>query len=511
MNKWSIVAGGLTMCCLVSDSQAVEAENAFVKVSADTPVYRLEQKGEKDFNAYCSSTAPATFSVAAQPTNWVLVAPASGSLAVTPGTSGVWKVKSQLGEDKPEGKIYLWNYFIEADGYNAKDITVPFGKEVKYFSYEGLNTVNSDWDVSGFDKNDQNSNTYKIIFNRDWWDITEWFTESYPTPQPGVYKIKANLTGNPSVTDTGVMTVVDAEFTENESHPYGFDDYTNWSLGPPDYYGDRKGHCTLPYASVHAGNQGMAYLTVDPTSNTKEIQISSSASENDLALNPETTVTTTDFGFTPASSWFPQTATVTAKMDDANLAKLEIVSYKKKNYTCLIVNVIKHSTDTTPPLHSSATKYNDVFKQAIIEFSVSIHDQPFVYQLPNQNGGAWKEADIHALKNAFCSANPLLVSTYNFIVFNLYDIAEDVFVNGTGYINGTFSFLYAGMLMNDPNLLTAPHEMGHNFGLYDLYTKNNSIPIRDPDADNLMNAPCCSKLRTSQWTTIRATHQNIGD
>lgn len=338
------VAGGMLMVCLMSDSQAAEAENAFVKVSADTPVYRLEQKGEKDFNAYCGGVAPATFSVAAQQPDWVLVTPSSGSLAITPGNSSVWKVKSKLGEDKPDGRIYLWNYHIKAEGYNAKDITVPFGKTVKYISYEGPNPVNSDWDVSGYGKNDQKNNTDSIIFNRSTWDITEWFTESYSTPKPGVYEIKAHLTGKPSVNDSGVMTVVGAEFTENESHNYGFDDYSNWSLGPTDYYKvgtERKGHCTLPYASVRAGDQGMAYLTVDPTSNTKEIQISSSASENDLALNPETTVATTDFGFVPASSWFPATATVTAKMDDTGLAKLELVSYKKMTCHTITNGVIE--------------------------------------------------------------------------------------------------------------------------------------------------------------------------
>jgi predicted 3-demethylubiquinone-9 3-methyltransferase (glyoxalase superfamily) len=101
------VAGGMLMACLMSDSQAAEAENAFVKVVGESRVYRLEQKGEKDFNAYCGGVAPATFSVAAQQPDWVLVRPASGSLAITPGTSGVWKVKSQLGEDKPDGRIYL--------------------------------------------------------------------------------------------------------------------------------------------------------------------------------------------------------------------------------------------------------------------------------------------------------------------------------------------------------------------------------------------------------------------
>jgi hypothetical protein len=307
------------------------------------------------------------------------------------------------------------------------------------------------------------------------------------------------------------MTVVGAEFTENESHPYGFDDYTNWSLGPTDYYKtgtNRRGHCTLPYASVEEGHEGKVNLTVTPASNKKAIHLSS---DGQITMNPATTIQSAPVAFTPSSGWFTETATVTAKMDDTDLTKLEIVSYKKKNYTCLIVNVISRSTDTPLPLHSSVTKYNNVFKQAVIEFSVSIHDQPFVYRLPPQKQGIWDKVDRDALKVSFASTNPETMAMYDFVVFSIYGEDRYTYVLGRAGDDEVFCFLYAGLLLGSPDSLTAPHEMGHKFGLSNLYTLNGVTPISGPDWENLMNSTSQKKLRKSQWTTIRATHQNSGD
>ena len=476
------------MCCLVSDIQAAEAQNAYVKVSADTPVYRLEQKGDTDFDAYCGGAGHATFTVGALD-GWELVAPSSGSVSIAVGGTGGWKVKSKLNEDKPEGTIYLWNYYIRADVYNAKNITVPFGKEVIYKSYEGENTTASDWLVMSAWK----GNTSSIIFNRGFWGITEWFTESYTTPKPGVYGIHANLTGKPWVFDEGEMTVVGAEFNENESHPYGYDDYSNWSLDPTDYYGDRKGHCTLPYASVEEGHEGMVNLTVDPDSNTKAINLSSSAPVSKLALNPETTETTTDVGFTPASGWFPQTATVTAKMDDTSLAKLEVTSYDLRQYKCLLVPVCT-VTNSGPGVHSSCSKFNEAFKQAVTEISTA--KEYYLYSSVPVDY-IWTDSTLNALKESFVRDNPALAKKHDFIMF---------FVEGT--LNGNYRIAGAGerggiysVIFNEAALLdsVAPHELGHNFGLLDLY----DVHVSGSDLENLMNNLGGKKLRKSQWQTIR--------
>jgi len=494
------VAGGLIMCCLVSDIQAAEAQNDYVKVSADTPVYRLEQKGDTDFDAYCGGSGPATFKVVKMG-NWELVAPASGSVTIAPGGTGGWEVKSQLCEDKRNGTIYLWNYFIKADEYNAKNITVPFGKTAIYRSYEGENTANSDWSVNGYEESGKKYNTDSIIFSRSFWDITEWFTESYPTPQPGVYEIKANLTGNPSVTDAGVMTVVGAEFTENESHPYGFDDYSNWSLGPADYYKvgtERKGHCTLPYASVEEGHEGMVYLSVDPDLNTKAIPITSSASA--LALNPETTLTTTDVAFTPSSGWFPETATVTAKMDDTTLAKLDVISYDLRQYKCLLVRVSSDGGHTWPPVPASCYKYNSVFKQAVLGFTTT----SFLYTYNFPSDSKWRISELQDLAGSFTRDNPELSENFDFLVFIIegYDENDDK-VCGRGETKGYYSWIYAELAAKT---YLAPHELGHNFGLADQYTKLGEITELGPDKDNVMNDSYSWKLRRDQWVTIRENH-----
>jgi hypothetical protein len=359
--------------------------------------------------------------------------------------------------------------------------------------------VSSDWDVSGYEKSKQKSDTDSIIFSRSFWDITEWFTESYSTPKPGVYEIKANLTGKPSVNDSGVMTVVGAEFTENESHPYGFDDYSNWSLGPTDYYGARNGHCTLPYAAVRAGDQGMAYLTVDPASNTKEIQISSSASESDLALNPATTVATTDFGFTPASSWFPQTATVTAKMDDTPLAKMAVHSYELKHYKCLVVRVGKMLPDGSPfysKIHGSVQNINPVYRQTVVDFSFDVLFFEYDY---GPNGIIWTEADAGKLGTSFFNKCSGIISEYKSVLFMIDG-------RGAGGASGwgssvpgiPFSYIFTQGL-EYPYLV--PHEIGHNLKLDNIEDNNG-------DKFNLMfwtasdNIYMQKKLRYSQWDKI---------
>lgn len=504
MKKMLFVARGLIMCCLMSDIQAAEAQNDYVKVSADTPVYRLEQRGESDFDAYCGGSGPAILTVDPLDDSWELVAPASGSVTIAPGGTGGWEVKSQLNEDKPNGKIYLWNYFIKADEYNAKNITVPFGKTVKYSSYEGMNKANSDWSVSGDEKNAKKYNTDSIIFSRSFWDVTEWFTESFATPQPGVYQIDANLTGKPSVTDAGVMTVVGAEFTENESHPYGFDDYSNWSLDAGDYYGARKGYCKLPYASVRDGYAGMSTLVVNPVSNTKNIEISSSTSR--LEFNPTTVITTRNIGFTAQSGWFSSSGILTAEMDETTLAELKIKAYRKRDYKCLLVRVgtLDNQEYIYSALHSSYANINYVFKQAVVVFGSQECTLDYPYAPAN---GIWSESARYALRDYFYSNPPeeITPSEFQCIVFMILG-SDTGTAAAWGQHPGKLSWVYT----RTENPYVSAHEMGHNLGLDDEYIRvNGDFKSLGPDTNNLMNAIGLSsvkalqyRLRNFQWDII---------
>jgi hypothetical protein len=489
------VAGGMLMVCLMSDSQAAEAENAFVKVVGESRVYRLEQKGEKDFNAYCGGVAPATFSVAAQQPDWVLVRPASGSLAITPGTSGVWKVKSQLGEDKPDGRIYLWNYHIKAEGYNAKDITVPYGKTVKYFSYEGPTMVNSDWTVNTISKN----NYQGIDFTRTFWGSINWFTFPSLTPNPGVYQIRANLHGKPTITDNGKMTVVNTDFKESVDHQYGFDDYSAWNLGPSDYYGDKKGRCTWPYASIKSGSYGISELAVFPIQNSKEIPIKSSIEQ--LTCEPQSVNATSDIQFHSVStSQIPLDGYLKTELDGIELSRLNVTSYKEKTHKCLIVAVSENPSCEFPDNTRFQQLYNDVYRQAVLLIYCST-----ARYTKSSWPEVWTEDDMHALGNEFV-AQLGEAAQYNSYVFLLPGISwEGKQYLGYGGMLGNYCFLFSEI---ESSPMVPSHELGHNLGLDDLYRKTNGVYVAGTDLKNLMNmggAVAQYKLRKQQWDAI---HKN---
>jgi len=257
----------------------------------------------------------------------------------------------------------------------------------------------------------------------------------------------------------------------------------------------------LPYASVRAGDQGMAYLTVNPVSNTKEIQITSNASENDLSLNPETATATTDFGFTPASSWFSQTATVTAKMDDTDLAKLEVTSYNSRQYKNLIVGVTSNGGTNIPSFSGSCYRCNDVYKQVAFEFTSSTT----WYNYTNFPANAkWSNNDLAALAETFLNDSSNELEQYDFFVFIIRgDDAERYNISGRGEFKGIYTWLYTDHIVST---YLAPHELGHNFGLDDQYTIQDETKVLGPDKANLMNDSSNWRLRKSQWETCRRHH-----
>ncbi len=99
-------------------------------------------------------------------------------------------------------------YYIKSNQENGeKEIIVPAGTSVTYTAYEGANTKSSNWTVNGQSKNNESS----IIFNRSWWDVPGWFSESMGTPDPGIYNISATQADDNNKSDHGEMTVVGIE------------------------------------------------------------------------------------------------------------------------------------------------------------------------------------------------------------------------------------------------------------------------------------------------------------
>lgn len=497
------VAGGLMMCCLVSDIQAAEAQNAYVKVSADTPVYRLEQKGDTDFDAYCGGSGPATFTVGALD-SWELVAPASGSVTIAPGGTGGWKVKSQLCEDKRNGTIYLWNYFIKADEYNAKNITVPFGKTVTYKAYEGLNPdpVESDWNVNTKTK----SNLPSITFTRPFWGAIDWFTEPYSTPNPGVYQIHANLHGKPTVSDSGKMIVVNTRFTENCEHPYGFDDFTAWSLGPDDYYnyGSRTGYCQLPHASVRIGNfAGLTTLTVNPSGNTRDLPIVPTVAT--LTCNPQTVKETADVSFS-ASSASTTGAYLESKLDGTVMGTLQVSAYHEKTRKCAIIAVYGGTIVTVDNISSftgpDASEYervlNLIYKQAVLRTSCTAG----IFVKDNQLPASWSNQDLDDIANDYISrlTDGEKSDTYVFLLPG--NDAGNPLLEGKGEIGGKYVWVYFGHFTEQA---VYAHEIGHNLNLEEEY----NVVTKEPGSDkaNFMNNLNGIRLRKFQWDVIQGVNQ----
>ncbi len=137
---------------------------------------------------------------------WELVEPneASQPLRMACGDTATYSV-SKPPEDAGSGTIECHCYFIQSDHDDgAKDIVVAAGDSVTYRAYKDGASCSSDWTVNGKTVSD----TSRIVFNRDWWDVPSWFYPAMDTPKPGVYSIEAHDIRHRELKDSGTMTVV---------------------------------------------------------------------------------------------------------------------------------------------------------------------------------------------------------------------------------------------------------------------------------------------------------------
>lgn len=396
-------------------------------------------------------------------------------------------------------------YWIEASGYDEKDITVPEGTTVQYVARENGDSKKSNWTVSMSGGASQSkSEAASITFNRSFWgDIAAWFTsdQAVTTPVPGIYTITAVPSDNTSFSPapSATMRVVGGEFKEHSSHAYGFDDYTNWNKNAADYYGAKTGRCTLlPYASVKSGYQGHSNFVLTP-SISRDIEFFSS--ENRLLFSPSTTKSTVEITFEAASGWF-SSATLSAKLSNDTLAQLEVNSFDQTSKQMLIVLVAPNvSTTVTAPAGTSSTTLNKVFQQVVLNINCST--DTFIYSAaPN----VWGSSDRMSLKNAFISSPPpgISIDDYDHIIFVIAG-SDSESALAWGEVGGKFMWIYT----STNRKYVVAHELGHNYGLRDQYTYNNGNVTPGDDLYNLMNSVISSihheqfRLRKSQWTTIK--------
>ncbi|MFA6354018.1 MAG: hypothetical protein WCW93_03750 [Candidatus Paceibacterota bacterium] len=363
----------------------------------------------------------------------------------------------------------------------AKVITVPAGTNVTYSAYEGSSSKNSNWTVNGNTKNNESS----IIFSRSWWDVSGWFSEGMGTPDPGVYNITASPTDDANISDSGIMTIVGAQFSQGTCS--GYDDYTNWNKGASDYYSpNRTGYCTKPFFSLKDEANGTALLTLTPSPVSESVNIT----ENDSSienLSPANTTSSTNVSFKGIAGFWSDEGDIDAVFKNTTLASITVCAYKEKNIDVLIVKVngASHAAD-----------YGR-FSQAIVTANIddltynksTITVDGIEYNI-NDNT-IWSEAMFRQLRDDFYTYNS--TAAYDYVQFIVKGSMDD----GSCGMSDNIPAKDSWVLRDIAASRTYPHELGHCLGLYHRNSDKDALMCQTADANIGVE-----KLRKAEWDDV---------
>ena len=538
---------GLMVFCgsLSAYAETVGLDYVTVETS-DMSVYWGVTKDKKNAYFYCDNTK--TFCE-----NGFTVTPKSGWRLVTPsavtvahGSHMEWEVMSINSEDTESGKIYLRDFYMEADVMGQKsefspNILVPEGTQVTYKAKQGSGEIGSAWVVQNGGTIQTQANSSYIPFTLAFWGAgTGWFGNpaTLNTPQKGVYTISAKPNNEPNLplmpSHSAKMDVVIGSFIQHPNDTgntlvNGFDDYTNWEIKQgqteaeksADYYGARKGRCKLPCASIFTGDvfgfyfDGIIALEFSGASSPLRHPISLTT-DKPLTLKCEETAVTEAFSTVTLQSlrqsgnWI--SPRIKAETNGLVFAELNAHSYEPKVMTsCLFVRVGREHASKpgeyvypNEPPSTIRTTLNMIFRQGGREFGGLMNTIKFPFSAHPLND-IWSDTAREALKVDF-TAKVLDQNNYRHIVFLLLGVdKEDNMIRGRGDWPGRFSWIFSRSL-SSYFLPTIGHEIGHNLGLdeeYDVLDRTSG-----PDKDNLMNntdRPSTRfRLRKHQWETVNA-------
>lgn len=405
--------------------------------------------------------------------------------------------------DIEEGSDLPWDvevgtkfYWIEASGYDEKDITVPEGTTVQYVARENGDSKKSNWTVSMSGGASQSkSEAASITFNRSFWgDIAAWFTsdQAVTTPVPGIYTITAVPSDNTSFSPapSSLMTVVGAEFKQGNS--LGWDDFSNWSKDLSDYYGSRNGKCNNPYIAVKHNTSGTAALHLTPSSCSKDIKIT----EDDTSienLSPETTKRSTTVSFKGIKNWHSDEGEIDVELDGTTLATATVCAYNEKTVNVLVVSINGAATSSS----------YSCFSQAV----VSVNQTTTSYSLswlmvsetviPINSSTSWSKPMLEQLRDDFYAANAN-AANYDHVQFHLDGTIAS---SRPGYIIlGQADAIPArdSWISHGADTRTPPHELGHCMGLHHRNSDKDALMCQTAYASGA-NA---DKLRKVEWDDL---------
>ena len=520
----AVMVTGLAMTVGAQNS----AQNDYVVVTCYASGVTVRNIGKNFYVLAPEYQGTAIASVGVAPVSpWKRTKPANPSVLMKGGDKVIYEVTNDP-EGTDGGTIFFHNYFVKSNqGSGVKYVVAPHTeKNVSFTARKDNANAPSTWTVRTTNHEETRSPQATIYFNRSWWNVPAWWSPSIDELKPAVYDIDAQSTSFPeTLKDAGRLTLFRVGFVENDTHGYGFDDYTNWNLGAGDYYkpeNDREGWCELPYLSVLEQIPGRAKLKTVP-SVSELFTLASDTTRmtfypTSWVLNGNSVSATIEKNY-----WYNITgeAVLSAKLEGTQkeLARLRVVPFPQKEITVGIRLVHEKFWLPTPNIGDVSGVLKEIYRQACIDVTIKPLDAITIDFDLNQDGkldvsrrrlfgsSSWMSSEMKAIQTA--SDNKGDTFGCHYVIFVVCTPSRNV--AGKMGFNQPYGFVFGDVLANlkslgvDVDGVTVAHELGHGQGLPHTHEIADNVPLDQQDQDNLMDPYAGTnknRLRKNQWNAL---------